>query len=61
MHCAVLGMICGFGEKKIILLTEDNRVFAEAQSSLFFSSETLSDARSLHRSYLPTSPLEGIC
>ena len=51
----------GLVRKKIILLTEDNLLFAEAQSSLFFSSETLSDARSLHRSYLPTSPLEGIC
>ena len=48
-------------EKKFVSLTEDHYSFAKAQSSSFFSSVTLSDIRSLHRSYLSIAPFERIC
>ena len=46
--------------KKIVLLTEDDWLFAKAQSSSFSSSETLSDVYFPHRSPLPTAPFDKI-
>ena len=60
LYFATLEWIVGL-VKKIVSLTEDHYSFAKAQSSSFFSSVTLSDIRSLHRSYLSIAPFERIC
>ena len=60
LYFATLEWIVGL-EKKFVSLTEDHYSFAKAQSSSFFSSVTLSDIRSLHRSYLSIAPFERIC